>query len=209
MDGNKASFCERCSREINHKGRCLPCNYLYKHRKYFPGLMENPDYDIKQGIDTNMVKDLVEKGWNVKEGKSEIKKEDNNKSKIHFNEDGSIKIPEHMLKNKQKEKESIVLRRVQINTNNPAIAHLRIEFPEDITNSKEILDYYEEIKDRRFPSVDHSIKKLDKRTFVIEVKNGTKYMYSLLDYLLACFESKLKRNKSVIVRGNWDKFDSN
>jgi len=61
MDGNKASFCERCSREINHKGRCLPCNYLYKHRKYFPGLMENPDYDIKQGIDTNMVKDLVEK----------------------------------------------------------------------------------------------------------------------------------------------------
>ena len=107
------------------------------------------------------------------------------------------------------EKESIVLRRVQINRNNPAIAHLRIEFPDDVSNQKEILDYYEEIRDKRFPSVDHAIKKVDKRTFIIEVKNGTKYMYSLLDYLLECFEFKFKQNKSVIVRGNWDKFDSN
>jgi hypothetical protein len=106
------------------------------------------------------------------------------------------------------EKESVVLRRVQINRNNPAIANLRIEFPESISNPQEILDYYNEIKDKRFPSVDHSIKKADNKTFIIEVKNGTKYMYSLLDYILECFESKLKRNNRVVIRGNWDKFDS-
>jgi|TARA_Y100000310_G_C20673179_1_gene811413 DNA helicase-4 len=148
----------------------------------------------------------------IKEDNSEKKVEkDASKSsgKIQFNEDGSIKLPEHILKSKQMEKESIVLRRVQINRNNPAIAHLRIEFPDDVSNQKEILDYYEEIRDKRFPSVDHAIKKVDKRTFIIEVKNGTKYMYSLLDYLLECFEFKFKQNKSVIVRGNWDKFDSN
>ena len=33
-------------------------------------------------------------------------------------------------------------------------------------------------------------------------------MYSLLDYLLECFKSKLGKEKSVVARGNWDKFDS-
>lgn len=75
MEETKNNFCERCGREINHKGRCLPCNYLYKHKKYFPGLKENPNYDIKHGIDTNMVKDLIEKGGNTEKSESEIKKE--------------------------------------------------------------------------------------------------------------------------------------
>ena len=74
MEENKNNLCERCGREINHKGRCLPCNYLYKHKKYLPGLRENPDYDVNHGIDTNMVKDLIEKGWNVKRDKDERKK---------------------------------------------------------------------------------------------------------------------------------------
>jgi hypothetical protein len=47
---------------------------LYKHKKYFPGLRENPDYDIKHGMDTNMVKELTVKGWNLKEAETEIKK---------------------------------------------------------------------------------------------------------------------------------------
>ncbi len=127
---------------------------------------------------------------------------------MRFNEDGSIKIPELILKSKQEEKESIVLRRVQINRNNPAIAHLRIEFPEDIKNPKEITSYYDEIRDKRYLSVEHNIKQIDKRTFIVEVRNGSKYMYSLLDYLLECFESKLGKDKSVVVRGSWDKFSS-
>ena len=127
---------------------------------------------------------------------------------MEFNEDRNIIYPEHVLKNKQKEKESIILRRVQINRNNPAIAHLKIEFPEEIKNPQDIMDYYDEIGDRQFPSVEHNIKQTNKRTFVIEVNKGTKYMYSLLDHLIECFESKLGKEKSVIVKGSWDKFDS-
>ncbi len=129
--------------------------------------------------------------------------------KIQFNEDGSIKMPEYMLKAKQKEKKSIILRRVQINRNNPAIAHLRIELPEEINNSQEILEYYDEIKDRKFPSVSHNIQKIDNKTIVIEVNEGSKCMYSLLDYLIDCFKYKLERTKPVVVKGCWDKFDSN
>ena len=116
-------------------------------------------------------------------------------------------MPEHMLKSKQKEKESVVLRRVQVNRNNPAIAHLRIEFPEDINNPKEVVTYYNKIKDKRFQSVEHTIRQVDKKTFVIEVRNGTKYMYSSLEYLIKCFESKLKTKNNVIITGVWDKYN--
>ncbi len=127
---------------------------------------------------------------------------------IQFNEDGSIKLPEYILKSQQKEKESIVLRRIQISTNNPAIANLRIEFPEDVENPKGIIEYYKDIKNRRFQSVNHTIKQIDRRTFVIEVESGTKYMYSLLDYLIECFEEEFKKQNAVVVRGIWDKWDS-
>ena len=124
-----------------------------------------------------------------------------------FNEDGSIKLPPPLIKSKE-EKESIILRRVQINTNNPAIAQLKIEFPEDINNPEKIIDLYDNMKNRRFPSVDHTIKQTDNRTFIIEVRNGSKYMYSLLDYLLECFRYELKKEINVVVRGYWDKFES-
>lgn len=73
MEENKNNFCERCGREINHKGRCLPCNYLYKHKKYFPGLRESPDYDAKYGMDTTMVKSLIEKEGKIEKDVKDIK----------------------------------------------------------------------------------------------------------------------------------------
>ena len=51
--------CERCNREINHLGRCLPCNYLYKYKSFFPGLRESEEYDLKNHMDINLVKELV------------------------------------------------------------------------------------------------------------------------------------------------------
>ncbi len=55
----KDSYCERCGREINHPGRCLPCNYLYKNKAYFPGLRENSEYDLKHNFDIKLVKSLL------------------------------------------------------------------------------------------------------------------------------------------------------
>lgn len=51
--------CERCSRKIKRKGRCLPCNYFYKHKKYFPGLLKNPDYDKVHGIEPELAEKLI------------------------------------------------------------------------------------------------------------------------------------------------------
>ena len=58
-NGLKDKECERCGREINHNGRCLPCNYLYKHKAWFPGLRESEDYDTSHGMDLQLVKKLI------------------------------------------------------------------------------------------------------------------------------------------------------
>ena len=55
----KTKKCERCGREINHIGRCLPCNYLYKHKAWFPGLRESDNYDSDHGMDVEVVKKLI------------------------------------------------------------------------------------------------------------------------------------------------------
>ena len=125
---------------------------------------------------------------------------------LEFNRDGSLKISKELIKSKQIERESIVLRRVQVNINNPAIAQVRIEYPKDIENPRKIIDYYKQIRNKRFQSVEHTIRRIDKKTFVIEVRNGTKYMYSSLEYLIKCFESKLKTENNIIITGNCDKF---
>lgn len=61
---NKLRFCERCGRAIKHKGKCLPCNYLYKHKKYYPGLKDNPNYDIQHNMNPDLVEGLIKTGWN-------------------------------------------------------------------------------------------------------------------------------------------------
>ncbi|PIN81339.1 hypothetical protein COV13_01520 [Candidatus Woesearchaeota archaeon CG10_big_fil_rev_8_21_14_0_10_32_9] len=63
--------CERCNREINHNGRCLPCNYLYKHKAFFPGLRISDEYDKTHNVDLELVHKLVSE----KEFKPSDKKE--------------------------------------------------------------------------------------------------------------------------------------
>ena len=60
MTTEKNKSCERCGREINHVGRCLPCNYLYKHKAYFSGLRESEEYDKKHSFDIDEVKKIIE-----------------------------------------------------------------------------------------------------------------------------------------------------
>src|SRR3990167_2972466 len=70
VQGRKKYLCERCGRLIKQRGKCLPCNYLYKHKKYFRGLKESPDYDLSHGIDPNFVKEIINEGWNKKENET-------------------------------------------------------------------------------------------------------------------------------------------
>jgi len=127
---------------------------------------------------------------------------------IEFNDDGSIKLLPAVEEIKEIETTSVILRRVQVNTNNPAIARLVIEFPVNIENPKEIRSFYHRIIDGKFPSVDHHLTQSDARTFFIEVRRGTKYMYSLLQYLLVHFKKELEKKNSVVVKGEWDKYNT-
>lgn len=77
--------CERCGREIKHKGRCLPCNYFYKHGKYYNGLVESPDYDHAHGVDPSYTKKIIKEHKIIaKKTESEISKD--NSSETHIQE---------------------------------------------------------------------------------------------------------------------------
>ncbi|MFC1800922.1 HRDC domain-containing protein [Nanoarchaeota archaeon] len=65
----KTEECERCSRKLNHKGRCLPCNYLYKYKSWIRGLRESKDYDSEHGIDVKLVKRLMTEKIFIKQEK--------------------------------------------------------------------------------------------------------------------------------------------
>ena len=52
--------CERCGIKLSHRGRCLPCNYFYKHNRYIFALKENPEYDKQHGMHPLLAKLLIE-----------------------------------------------------------------------------------------------------------------------------------------------------
>lgn len=62
MTQAKAGSCERCTRPIiNVRGRCLPCNYFYKYKRYYPGLKSAPEYDLAHGLDLSTVRQEIER----------------------------------------------------------------------------------------------------------------------------------------------------
>ena len=68
---DKFHKCERCRREIRSIGRCLPCNYFYKHKRYFPGLRENHDYDKAHGMEDEFVKQIANEKKFINQTKKE------------------------------------------------------------------------------------------------------------------------------------------
>ena len=123
---------------------------------------------------------------------------------LEFNPDGSIKLPECQIKQNELEGKSIVITREQISVK-PAIAQIKIRFPEDVQNPGEIVRFYNIIDCSEFRSVDHSISQPDKRTFLIKVDKGSMLMYGLLNFLAECFKRHLsqKFGQSVVVKGFW------
>jgi len=121
---------------------------------------------------------------------------------LEFNPDGSIKLPDCQVKQNELEKGSIVITREQISVK-PAVAQIRIRFPEDV-NPSEIVGFYNIIDCSEFRSVDHSISQADKRTFLIKVDKGSMLMYGLLNFVAECFKRHLSQKfGNVIVKGFW------
>ena len=126
---------------------------------------------------------------------------------LEFNPDGSLKLTAGQIQKQEIEKKSIVITREQISVK-PAAAQVRIRFPEAVQNPGEIIKFYDIIDDSQFKSVNHSIQQIDEKTFLIKVDSGSMFMYSLLNFMVNCFRSKLSDDgrNNVIVRGSWANF---
>ena len=128
---------------------------------------------------------------------------------LEFNPDGSLKLTDDQIRDKELEKRSIVITREQI-SEKPAKAQIRIRFPEDIQNPDEIINFYNRIEDSQFRSVEHSISQADRRTFIIKVDQGAMLMYSLLNFMINCFKMRFEQDtrykQNVIVKGIWANF---
>jgi len=126
---------------------------------------------------------------------------------LEFNPDGSIKLSDAQIRQNDLEKQSVVITREQISVK-PAVAQVRIRLPEYVQNIDEIINFYYKIEVSQFRSVEHSVHKVDEKTFLIKVDKGSMLMYSLLNFMIDCFKSKLSQtqNQRVIVKGSWDNY---
>jgi len=106
---------------------------------------------------------------------------------LEFDKDGKIILPKIISEEKEQEKKSIILEKVQVNENNPAIAQLRVKIGENLNVDRnslinEIKILCENYIKERFPSVESSIN-LNENTLIVETRKS-KMMYSLLGTLI-------------------------
>lgn len=123
---------------------------------------------------------------------------------LQFNSDGSLKLNEKQSYEKEREKQSIVITREQINTK-PAKAQIRIRFPQKVENPRKVFMLYENLS-REFPSdAMHKIEQINEQTFIIKIDNGSWSMYSTLDFLVRGFKEALSiENSNIIIKGAWE-----
>ena len=122
---------------------------------------------------------------------------------LEFNPDGSMKLTDKQVMQKEAEEQSVIITREQISVK-PAKAQIRIKFPEE-GKVDNLISFYGKIEEGQFRSVEHSIEKIDEKTFIVKINKGSMLMYGLLNYLIGCFRSKLINSNcgKIIVKGSW------
>ena len=100
----------------------------------------------------------------------------------------------------------ILLERVQVNVNNPAIARVVIEIPKYVEMPVDINSFYNSKLNSKIDSY-VEFKKTSPRSYSIEVQSN-KYMYSWLEEFIKSFVNKYSSlGYTVYVKGEWHKFD--
>ena len=128
---------------------------------------------------------------------------------MEFNPDGSLRRTAGQVQQDESEKRSLVITREQL-SEKPAKAQIRIRFPVEVKNPEEVIRFYDTIDSGQFRSVDHELKQIDERTFVVRVDRGSMLMYGLLNFMVECFRDKygqgLRYGQTAIVKGRWTVF---
>ncbi|MBU0959325.1 MAG: hypothetical protein KKB31_05260 [Nanoarchaeota archaeon] len=126
-------------------------------------------------------------------------------NKIQFDSTGKPVMPESVKQDLEKEKDSVVLTKIQVRLNNPAIAQLKIVDGENLQNPQSILseikNYCNSFIDSRYSSVDTSIMSRE-GALIVESRASWK-MYSFFEALVKELKSRIK-NLNVVVRGSWE-----
>ncbi|MBU1111569.1 MAG: hypothetical protein ABIG93_05595 [archaeon] len=136
-----------------------------------------------------------------------IKNEDINKG---------LEVLNFLKRKKEQEKEEhnsqniVLLERRQVSKENPAIAQLRITFPENNVLDLEDLKKYFLEKEKNFPLIAdvHEIRKfrIGNCNFVLEIRSS-KLMYTWLEYFINNFQKDFSDKFDFKVEGSWDKYD--
>ena len=105
-----------------------------------------------------------------------------------------------------KDEKIIILKRVQVSTNNPAIAQLWINIPSSLDFNEDIISYHKERKIKYSISANvHTIKKEDDKTYVLEIR-GVLPMYKWMEYFIASFKRDFGQKYEIEDRGQWEKY---
>ena len=111
-------------------------------------------------------------------------------------------------KEKLEREQIILLKREQVNTNNPAIARLNIIFPKSLEPI-----YENEIKDLMNEKLEKFnlycvpfFKKENDKHYIIEINSGSKMMYTWFEYLINGFKKEYGNKYNLRIEGFWDKY---
>lgn len=126
---------------------------------------------------------------------------------LQFNPDGSLKLNEKQIYEKEREEQSIVITREQISTK-PAKAQIRIRFPEKVENPRKVFMLYDNLSREISSDAIHKIQQINEQTFIIKIDNGSWSMYSTLDSFVRGFKDALSidSHKIIIIKGAWAGF---
>jgi hypothetical protein len=134
------------------------------------------------------------------------------KSKLENADEKNIGSILDLLKKKREEsiinkEKTIYIERIQINTNNPAIARVVIRFPDKLKNK--IDDIFQYFYDKYHSRNIVSKFMINDEGWIVEVKSNMD-MYRWLEVLIVDYKSYIKRHYpeyEVKNRGVWDKFN--
>ena len=121
-----------------------------------------------------------------------------------------VKKREQDTKEKFNNERIILLRREQIQTNNPAIARVNILFPETLNPfpPEDIRKILDNCRKRFNIEAEPYFRKLSYRKYIVEIKKGSRNMYTWFERFIQAFMDKYSKKYKIRVSGSWDKFDS-
>ena len=136
-------------------------------------------------------------------------------SQLEFNPDGSIKMPDSVVKDNEKTRKSIILEKYQVSVKNPAIAQLKIKLGPDLNCDREqlirkIYNFCEKFIQNSSAKVDSEIK-LQGETVIVEARSSM-MMYSFLEDLIVDFRgvygvyAEYGEKHEISVNGSWGNF---